>query len=106
MASATGGKAFFPTRIEDMPNSFAEIQDELRSQYALVYKPADFKTDGAFRHDLFVLPGSAVQREGAPGVLRSERVARAPRRAGLNRKLAMGRSADVAMASGHFRWVR
>src|SRR5580658_7914380 len=49
MATATGGKAFFPTRIEDMPNSFTEIQDELRSQYALVYKPADFKTDGAFR---------------------------------------------------------
>ncbi len=49
MAIATGGKAFFPTRIEDMPNSFAEIQDELRSQYALVYKPADFRADGAFR---------------------------------------------------------
>jgi len=49
MATATGGKAFFPTRIEDMPNSFGEIQEELRSQYALVYKPADFKADGAFR---------------------------------------------------------
>ncbi len=49
MADATGGRAFFPTRIEDMPNSFAEIQEELRSQYALVYKPADFKTDGSFR---------------------------------------------------------
>jgi VWFA-related protein len=49
MAIATGGKAFFPTRIEDMPNSFQEIQDELRSQYALVYKPADFRADGAFR---------------------------------------------------------
>jgi len=49
MAVATGGKAFFPTRIEDMPNSFAEIQDELRSQYALVYNPADLKADGAFR---------------------------------------------------------
>jgi VWFA-related protein len=49
MAIATGGKAFFPTRMEDMPVSFAQIQDELRSQYALVYKPADFKADGAFR---------------------------------------------------------
>jgi Ca-activated chloride channel homolog len=49
MSIATGGKAFFPTRIEDMPNSFKEISDELRSQYALVYKPADFKADGAFR---------------------------------------------------------
>jgi Ca-activated chloride channel family protein len=49
MAVATGGKAFFPTRIEDMSNSFAEIQEELRSQYALVYKPADFLANGAFR---------------------------------------------------------
>lgn len=49
MADATGGRAFYPNRIEDMPISFGQIQDELRSQYALVYKPADFKTDGAFR---------------------------------------------------------
>ena len=49
MAVATGGKAFFPPRMEDMANSFAEIQEELRSQYALVYKPADFNANGAFR---------------------------------------------------------
>ncbi len=49
MAEATGGRAFFPRSLDDMPNSFQAIQDELRSQYALVYKPADFKTDGAFR---------------------------------------------------------
>jgi VWFA-related protein len=49
MAAATGGKAFFPASLDDMPNSFKQIQDELRSQYALVYKPADFKADGAFR---------------------------------------------------------
>ena len=49
MALATGGKAFFPDSIENMPVSFAAIQNELRSQYALVYKPADFKADGAFR---------------------------------------------------------
>ncbi|HEX3661347.1 MAG TPA: VWA domain-containing protein [Acidobacteriaceae bacterium] len=49
MAVATGGKAFYPQSLEDMPNSFKQIQDELRSQYALVYKPADFRADGAFR---------------------------------------------------------
>ena len=49
MATLTGGKAFFPTTVEEMPVSFQAIQDELRSQYALVYKPADFKTDGSFR---------------------------------------------------------
>ena len=49
IAEATGGRAFFPKSIEDMPTSFQAIQDELRSQYALVYKPADFKNDGSFR---------------------------------------------------------
>jgi Ca-activated chloride channel family protein len=49
MADETGGRALFPNNLEDLPNSFASIQEELRSQYALVYKPADFKADGAFR---------------------------------------------------------
>lgn len=45
----TGGTAFFPKRLEDISNEFHAIQDELRSQYALAYKPSDFKTDGSFR---------------------------------------------------------
>ena len=49
IADATGGRAFFPFQIRDVSNAFAEIQDELRSQYAVSYKPADFKSDGHFR---------------------------------------------------------
>ncbi|HLH05885.1 MAG TPA: VWA domain-containing protein [Terriglobales bacterium] len=49
MAEATGGRAFFPFRIQDVSNAFSEIQDELRSQYMLAYKPADFTADGHFR---------------------------------------------------------
>lgn len=49
MAIVTGGSAFYPPRIEQVADAFASIQDELRSQYSLVYKPADFKADGAFR---------------------------------------------------------
>ncbi|QNI31370.1 VWA domain-containing protein [Alloacidobacterium dinghuense] len=49
IAEATGGRAFFPKRMEDMSLNFADIEDELRSQYALVYKPADFIANGAFR---------------------------------------------------------
>ncbi|HTV06810.1 MAG TPA: hypothetical protein VME86_15685, partial [Acidobacteriaceae bacterium] len=49
IAEATGGRAFFPHSLQDMPVSFAAIQNELRSQYALVYEPADFKDNGAFR---------------------------------------------------------
>jgi VWFA-related protein len=49
IAESTGGTAFFPHRIEDMSGSFHDIEDELRSQYSLAYRPADFKPDGAFR---------------------------------------------------------
>jgi Ca-activated chloride channel homolog len=49
IADATGGRPFFPFQIRDVTNAFAEIQDELRSQYAVSYKPADFKSDGHFR---------------------------------------------------------
>ena len=49
IADATGGRAFFPFQIRDVANAFSEIQDELRSQYAIAYKPADFKTDGHYR---------------------------------------------------------
>lgn len=49
MADATGGHAFNPLRMENVADAFQSIQEELRSQYSLVYKPADFKADGAFR---------------------------------------------------------
>ncbi|MGA2807918.1 MAG: VWA domain-containing protein [Terracidiphilus sp.] len=49
MAEATGGQVFFPPSVEEMSNSFHDIEEELRSQYALTYTPADFKEDGAFR---------------------------------------------------------
>lgn len=49
MAMVTGGRAFYPPRMEDVANAFQGIQNELRSQYSLVYKPADFIANGAFR---------------------------------------------------------
>jgi Ca-activated chloride channel family protein len=49
MSTATGGHVFFPPSVEEMSNSFKEIEEELRSQYSLVYTPAEFKYNGAFR---------------------------------------------------------
>jgi VWFA-related protein len=49
IADATGGRAFFPFQLRDVANAFSEIQDELRSQYAVSYKPADFRADGRYR---------------------------------------------------------
>jgi len=48
-AEATGGRVFFPLRLEEVSNAFAEIQDELRSQYVIAYKPENFVSDGRFR---------------------------------------------------------
>ncbi len=48
IADATGGRAFFPFKIQDVANAFSEIQDELRSQYALGYKPANLRPDGRY----------------------------------------------------------
>lgn len=49
LAADTGGQAFWPPSVEDVSNSFKGIEEELRSQYALNYTPADFKDDGSFR---------------------------------------------------------
>jgi VWFA-related protein len=49
LSEATGGRVFFPPQMEDMAANFDDIKQELRSQYALTYTPADFKTDGSFR---------------------------------------------------------
>lgn len=49
IAEATGGQAFYPNKIEDVAVGFRNIEEALRSQYSLVYRPADFKDDGSFR---------------------------------------------------------
>ncbi len=49
ISDATGGQVFYPTKLEDVAIGFRNIEEELRSQYSLQYRPADFKADGAFR---------------------------------------------------------
>jgi Ca-activated chloride channel homolog len=49
LAEETGGSVLFPPSVEEVSTSFKTIEEELRSQYALIYTPADLKTDGAFR---------------------------------------------------------
>jgi VWFA-related protein len=49
IAEATGGRSFFPFQMRDVTDAFLSIQEELRSQYAVGYKPSDFATDGRYR---------------------------------------------------------
>ena len=73
-AEQTGGRVFFPLRIEEVSNSFAEIQDELRSQYVVAYKPQNFEEDGRYRP-------VTLDAVGRPGVkLRARKGYYAPKR--------------------------
>jgi VWFA-related protein len=49
ISEATGGQAFYPVKLEDVAIGFRNIEEELRSQYHLVYRPANLKMDGSFR---------------------------------------------------------
>ena len=45
----TGGKPFFPLKIQDLASSFLDIHDELRSQYQIGYRTSNARQDGTFR---------------------------------------------------------
>lgn len=49
LAEATGGRAFFPFKLQNLADDFHEVQEELRSQYSVNYKPEQFSLNGQFR---------------------------------------------------------
>ncbi len=49
LAQETGGRAFFPGRIQDLDGVYAQIADELASQYTVGYTSKNPRNDGAFR---------------------------------------------------------
>src|SRR5216684_4130950 len=50
ISGVSGGKAFFPRTNAEMDDIFEQIALELRHQYAIGYKPRDFKPDGRWHH--------------------------------------------------------
>jgi VWFA-related protein len=49
LAESTGGRAFFPVKLDDVSAAFRDIQSELRSQYSISYRAENFEANGAFR---------------------------------------------------------
>ncbi len=49
LAQETGGRAFFPDRIEDLNGVYEEISNELSSQYTIGYMSRNQRRDGAWR---------------------------------------------------------
>jgi VWFA-related protein len=48
LAEATGGRVFHPFKIDDVSNAFRDIQEELRAQYVLSYRPPNLVADGTY----------------------------------------------------------
>ena len=48
-AQETGGRAFFPSRVEELKDVYGQIADELSSQYTIGYASKNGRRDGAWR---------------------------------------------------------
>ncbi len=49
LANETGGKAYFPTGVEQLAGIAKDIAAEMRTQYSIGYIPSNEKEDGTFR---------------------------------------------------------
>jgi Ca-activated chloride channel family protein len=49
LSQQTGGRLFFPKRVEDLPGVYSQISDELASQYLLGYTSKNPRRDGSWR---------------------------------------------------------
>jgi VWFA-related protein len=49
VSDQTGGRAFFPKSADELKLAFAQIDEELRSQYNVGYTPTNANRDGSYR---------------------------------------------------------
>jgi len=63
VAAGTGGRAFFPKRETDLRNAFAEIEQELRSQYLIAYSSTNKNRDGSYRQMHIDVTNPDLQKE-------------------------------------------
>ncbi len=49
LADETGGRAFFPFKVEELDDAFRQINQELRSQYNIGYLSSNTRRDGTYR---------------------------------------------------------
>ena len=68
-ASMTGGMSFSPLFQGALPDVFAQINDSIRNQYILTYRPTNNKSDGSYRKVKVLL----VDNEGHPLRMQDEK---------------------------------
>ncbi len=68
-AAMTGGMSFNPVFQGALPDVFAQINDSIRNQYVLTYRPTNNKNDGSYRKVKVLL----VDNEGHPLRMQDEK---------------------------------
>ena len=63
LAERTGGRAFFPDKKFDLNAAFAEIEQELRTQYLVAYSSTNKKRDGAYRKITIELTNPTLRQQ-------------------------------------------
>jgi VWFA-related protein len=58
LTQQTGGRVFFPKQVSELTGVYAQIADELSSQYTIGYTSRNPKRDGAWRRVIVRLPDS------------------------------------------------
>ncbi|MDQ2937299.1 MAG: VWA domain-containing protein [Acidobacteriota bacterium] len=74
IATETGGRAFFPQSLSELPQIANEIVRDLRTQYVLAYNPTNKARDGSFR-TIKVAVDEATSRDKRIALTRNGRVA-------------------------------
>jgi VWFA-related protein len=67
LAQETGGRAFFPAKLEDLNGVYAQIADELASQYTIGYTSKNGRRDGAWRRIIVQVTRSNVTTRAKRG---------------------------------------
>ena len=49
LGETSGGRAFYTDRVEELPEVFAQIAEDLQNQYLLAYDPTNSERDGSWR---------------------------------------------------------
>ncbi len=63
LAQRTGGRAFFPDKKLDLTAAFAEIQQELRTQYLIAYSSTNKRRDGSYRKITIEITNPELRKE-------------------------------------------
>ena len=74
LSEETGGRAYFPDKVEELQGVYEEIAAELKSQYYITYEPTNTTWDGRWRKIKLTVPGKNADirtRSGYYAVRRS-----------------------------------